>query len=149
MLPHHGHFRPETYYRLLAPSLLPNVEKAIYLDSDLVVCGDLAELFDVDVTGHLLAATRDADTIGQIDGYDPSVASYLKNELGMCEVYDAARGVAAALVTSRRSPYTLVLPSATRGPAVRGDEARRLAGPRWPARAPWHPTWPLALVCTA
>ena len=65
-LPQHGHFRPETYYRLLAPSLLPNVEKAIYLDSDLVVCGDLAELYDVDVTGHLLAATRDADTIGQI-----------------------------------------------------------------------------------
>jgi len=88
MLPHHGHFRPETYYRLLAPSLLPNVEKAIYLDSDLVVCGDLAELFDVDVTGHLLAATRDADTIGQIDGYDPSVASYLKNELGMTEPHD-------------------------------------------------------------
>ena len=65
-LPQHGHFRPQTYYRLLAPSLLPNVEKAIYLDSDLVVCGDLAELYDVDVTGHLLAATRDADTIGQI-----------------------------------------------------------------------------------
>ena len=56
-LPHHGHFRPETYFRLLAPSLLPNVKKAIYLDSDLIVNADIAELFDTDVTGYLLGAT--------------------------------------------------------------------------------------------
>ena len=87
-LPHHGHFRPETYFRLLAPTLLDNVDKAIYLDSDIVVCADVAELFDTDVTGHLLAATRDADTIGQIDGYDPTVYSYLKDQLGMTEPHD-------------------------------------------------------------
>ena len=46
-LPHHGHFRPETYYRLLSPQLLPNVDKAIYLDSDLIVCDDVAKLYDV------------------------------------------------------------------------------------------------------
>ena len=45
-LPHHGHFRPETYFRLLAPQLLPNVDKAIYLDSDLIVCDDVAKLYD-------------------------------------------------------------------------------------------------------
>lgn len=87
-LPHHGHFRPETYFRLLAPTLLDNVDKAIYLDSDLVVCADIAELFDTDVEGYLLAATRDADTIGQMDGYDVSVLPYLKNELGMTEPHD-------------------------------------------------------------
>lgn len=87
-LPHHGHFRPETYFRLLAPQLLPNVDKAIYLDSDLIVDDDVAKLFDVDVTGYPLAATRDADTIGQIEGYDPSVGPYLKNELGMDDPHD-------------------------------------------------------------
>lgn len=87
-LPHHGHFRPETYYRLLAPQLLPNVNKAIYLDSDLVVNADIAELYDIDVTGYLLGATRDADTIGQIDGYDASVGPYLKDELGMDDPHD-------------------------------------------------------------
>ena len=87
-LPHHGHFRPETYYRLLAPQLLPNVDKAIYLDSDLIVCDDIAKLYDVDVTGYPLAATRDADTIGQIDGYDTTVGPYLKNELGMSDPHD-------------------------------------------------------------
>ena len=87
-LPHHGHFRPETYYRLLAPQLLPNVDKAIYLDSDLIVCDDIAKLYDVDVTGYPLAATRDADTIGQIEGYDTTVGPYLKNELGMSDPHD-------------------------------------------------------------
>lgn len=87
-LPHHGHFRPETYYRLLAPQLLPNVDKAIYLDSDLIVCDDIAKLFDVDVTGYPLAATRDADTIGQIDGYDTTVGPYLERELGMKNPHD-------------------------------------------------------------
>ena len=87
-LPHHGHFRPETYYRLLAPQLLPNVDKAIYLDSDLIVEKDIAGLFDVDVTGYPLAATRDADTIGQIEGYDATVGPYLKNELGMRNPHD-------------------------------------------------------------
>lgn len=87
-LPHHGHFRPETYFRLLAPQLLPNVDKAIYLDSDLIVNDDLAKLYDYDVTGYKLAATRDADTIGQIDGYDATVGPYLKDELGMDDPHD-------------------------------------------------------------
>ena len=87
-LPHHGHFRPETYYRLLAPQLLPNVDKAIYLDSDLIVDSDIAELYDYDVQGFKLGATRDADTLGQIDGYDATVGPYLHDELGMDDPHD-------------------------------------------------------------
>ncbi len=56
-LPHYGHFRLETYFRLLAPSLLPSVKKAVYLDSDLVVLDDIAKLWDTDVEGKLLART--------------------------------------------------------------------------------------------
>ena len=79
----HGHFRIEMYFRLLMPSLLPMVDKAVYLDSDLIVLEDVAKLFDTDVSGHLLAATRDADTIGQALGYDETVASYLASEVGL------------------------------------------------------------------
>ena len=84
-LPHYGHFRLETYFRLLAPSLLPSVKKAVYLDSDLVVLDDIAKLWDTDVEGKLLAATRDADTIGQIDGYDQGVGPYLAHDLGLTD----------------------------------------------------------------
>ena len=84
-LPHYGHFRPETYFRLLAPTLLPMADKAIYLDSDIIVLDDVAKLFDIDVEGYLLGATRDIDTIGQICGYEQSVGNYLKNELGLTD----------------------------------------------------------------
>jgi lipopolysaccharide biosynthesis glycosyltransferase len=84
-LPHHGHFRPETFFRLLAPWLLPNVRKAVYLDSDLVVLEDIATLFDVDVDGCLLGATRDADTVGMMLGYDGTVGPYLKNEIKLSD----------------------------------------------------------------
>ena len=84
-LPYYGHFRPETYFRLLAPSLLPMADKAIYLDSDLIILDDVAKLFDIDVEGYLLGATRDIDTIGQICGYEQSVGTYLKNELGLTD----------------------------------------------------------------
>jgi lipopolysaccharide biosynthesis glycosyltransferase len=87
-LPSHGHFRLETYYRLLAPELLPTVSKAIYLDCDLVVMDDLAKLYDTDVTGYLLAATQDADTIGQAAGYEPAVNKYLLEEVGLAEATD-------------------------------------------------------------
>ena len=87
-LPHYGHFKPETYFRLLAPSLLPSVDKAIYLDSDLVALDDVAKLFDIDVSGHLLGATRDADTVGQACGYDEGVRRYLAQDLGMTDPLD-------------------------------------------------------------
>lgn len=84
-LPHYGHFRPETYFRFAAPSLLPHVDKAIYLDSDIVVLDDVAKLYDIDVTGKLLGATRDADTVGQVCGYDEGVRAYLTDDLGLTD----------------------------------------------------------------
>lgn len=83
--PHHNRFGPETYYRLLAPELLPGVGKAVYLDADLCVLHDVAELFDVDVSGSLLAAILDPDTAGQVCGYDPMVRPYLEHEVGLAD----------------------------------------------------------------
>lgn len=84
-LPHYGHFRPETYFRFAAPQLLAGVDKAIYLDSDIVVLDDVAKLYDIDVTGSLLGATRDADTVGQLCGYDEGVGPYLRDDLGLTD----------------------------------------------------------------
>ena len=86
-LPCHGHFACETYYRLLAPELLPEVDKAAYIDCDLVVLHDIAELYDVDLEGHLLAATLDADTAGMAGGYDEQIYEYLKNDVGLEDPY--------------------------------------------------------------
>ena len=86
-LPCHGHFACETYYRLLAPELLPGVDKAAYIDCDLVVLDDIAKLYDVDLKGYLLAATLDADTAGMAGGYDEAIYDYLKNDVGLEDPY--------------------------------------------------------------
>jgi lipopolysaccharide biosynthesis glycosyltransferase len=54
-----SHFLPaESYFRLLIPYLFEH-EKVIYLDSDMIVHTDLAELYAVDLGTKLLAACRD------------------------------------------------------------------------------------------
>jgi lipopolysaccharide biosynthesis glycosyltransferase len=48
-----------TYYKLLVPELLPDVSKAIWLDCDLVVTGDLARLWDSDLGDRHALAVND------------------------------------------------------------------------------------------
>jgi lipopolysaccharide biosynthesis glycosyltransferase len=44
------HISPVTYARLLLPELLPGtLEKVLYLDCDLIVCDDIAALWDTDI----------------------------------------------------------------------------------------------------
>ena len=46
-------------YRLLASSLLPDLDKVIYLDVDLVLTGDIKEYWHTDVRNDYLAAIED------------------------------------------------------------------------------------------
>ena len=38
------------YFRLFIPAMYPQYDKGIYIDSDIVVSGDLSELFDTDIS---------------------------------------------------------------------------------------------------
>lgn len=80
-----AHISIATWYRILIPELLPQqVEKAIYLDCDLVVTEDLGKLWNIDVEeNYLLAIPR---LVGS-DGYGAYVSSILENwkELGVSE----------------------------------------------------------------
>ena len=51
-----AHFTRETYFRFLIPELFPFYDKVIYLDCDLVVRADLAELLAEDLGTDLAAA---------------------------------------------------------------------------------------------
>lgn len=55
----HNHIGVQTFYRLLIPSILPECDKAVYLDSDLVVNGDIAEIFDANIKDYYIGAVRD------------------------------------------------------------------------------------------
>ncbi|MBD5449605.1 MAG: glycosyltransferase family 8 protein [Lachnospiraceae bacterium] len=51
-----GHITKPTYYRLLIPNILPNENKCLYLDVDILVCNDLWELYNFDISQeHLIA----------------------------------------------------------------------------------------------
>lgn len=49
-----------TYYRLLLAKLLPNLDRVLYLDSDLVVDGSLSELWNMPMEGILCAGVNDS-----------------------------------------------------------------------------------------
>lgn len=53
-----AHISRATYYRLCLPELLPGVDKAIYLDCDLIVRSPLDELWNTDISGYALAAVH-------------------------------------------------------------------------------------------
>jgi lipopolysaccharide biosynthesis glycosyltransferase len=62
-----------TYCRILLPHLL-NVERLIYLDCDVLVFRDLAQLFDLELApGKVLAAARDSETLSLADD-SPTIA---------------------------------------------------------------------------
>ena len=50
------HFSVVTYYRLFIASLFPQYQRIVYLDSDLVVLGDVSELYHTDLNGAIFAA---------------------------------------------------------------------------------------------
>ncbi|MBE6582939.1 MAG: MarR family transcriptional regulator [Ruminococcaceae bacterium] len=50
------HFSIVTYYRLFIASLFPQYDKALYLDSDLVVTGDISELYNTELGENILGA---------------------------------------------------------------------------------------------
>lgn len=51
----------ETYYRFLLPTLLPNINRVIYLDVDILICGDLYQLYQVDLGDSCIAAAHEKD----------------------------------------------------------------------------------------
>ena len=55
-----GNYSIACYLRLLSPSLLPNIDKVLYLDCDLVVNGSIKKLWDIDITDYSMAALHDA-----------------------------------------------------------------------------------------
>jgi lipopolysaccharide biosynthesis glycosyltransferase len=55
-----GETSRETYLRLAIPDVIPfSVQKVICLDSDVVITGNIAELWETDLQGHAVAAVPD------------------------------------------------------------------------------------------
>ena len=59
ILPDARMFTMASYYRFLIEKLYPNIDKAIYLDCDVVVPGDISNLYNVNLGENLIAAVNE------------------------------------------------------------------------------------------
>ncbi len=67
-LPIRDYYSKTTYYRLFIAELFPEYEKAIYIDSDTVVQGDISELYHTDIGNCYIGACHEQAMV-QVDEY--------------------------------------------------------------------------------
>ena len=53
------YYTASIYFRIFIPALFPQYDKGIYLDSDMIVLGDISKLFQTDLGENLVGATMD------------------------------------------------------------------------------------------
>ena len=74
------YYSKTTYYRLFIPDLYPEYDKAIYLDSDMTVIGDISKLYNIDMEDNLIAAVPD----GAVQAIQP-FQDYVERVVGMSD----------------------------------------------------------------
>ncbi len=66
------------YYRLFIPAMFPQYDKGIYIDSDIILNSDLAELFDTDIGDNYIGACTDLSIQEH-----PILVRYLEQAVGV------------------------------------------------------------------
>ncbi len=77
-LPIRDYYSKSTYYRLFIADMYPEIDKALYIDSDTVVTGDISELYDTDIEDYYAAGCREQAMV-QEDVY----GTYVEKCLGL------------------------------------------------------------------
>lgn len=73
----------QAYFRLYLPWVLREYEKVIYLDADIIVCQDLTELYETELSNLLLAAGIDYMGISFCNLGRFGLREYIKKEFGL------------------------------------------------------------------
>ena len=102
------HITTETYYRFLIQQVIPDYKKVLYLDSDMIINSDVAQLYNTDVDGYMVAAVRDAEFLGNINGASKTIKAYATEVLKMKNPYNYFQaGVLLFNETEMRKAYSL------------------------------------------
>lgn len=72
------YFTLTIYFRIFIPAMFPQYDKGIYIDSDVVLQKDIAELYDINIGDNLIGACNDL-SIADI----PPLVSYTENAIGV------------------------------------------------------------------
>lgn len=74
------YYSKTTYFRLFLPELYPQYDKVLYLDSDIVILSDIANLYNIDIEDNLVGAVPD-DVIQNIEVY----SEYAEKVVGVAD----------------------------------------------------------------
>jgi len=77
------YYSKSTYYRLFIPTLYPEMDKALYLDADIVILGDVSELYRTDLGNNLVGGVHD-----QSVGLIPEFQAYVVNKINCAKQED-------------------------------------------------------------
>jgi lipopolysaccharide biosynthesis glycosyltransferase len=98
----------ETYYGLLIPWLLPDFNKAIIMDCDMIVKRDIADLYNIDIGDNVGAGVRDVNIQIWINDKKMDVDDYYKNKLKVHQPCNCFNGGLILLDFSKyRKNYTI------------------------------------------
>lgn len=61
------YYTESIFYRIFIASLCPHYKKAIYLDCDIVVLGDISQFYNINIDNHILGAVTDDVISGNED----------------------------------------------------------------------------------
>ena len=68
----------ETYYRFFIADMFPQYDKALYLDCDIVVLGDISNLYLTNISNYLVAAAQE-----QVMSHYKIFGDYVERALGI------------------------------------------------------------------
>lgn len=88
-LPNEQHFGLATWYRLFIQSLFPQYDKILYIDCDLVVEGDISELYNTDLEDNYVAGVVEHWIL-----HSPVFSYYTREAVGIESKYYINAGVA-------------------------------------------------------
>lgn len=72
------YFTLTIYFRLFIPDMFPEYDKGIYIDSDVVVPGDISKLYNTELEDNLIGACNDVSVIDV-----PELAKYIEEAVGV------------------------------------------------------------------
>ena len=72
------YYSESIFYRIFIPHLFPKLDKAVYLDCDIVLKDDIAKLYNTNIGESILGAVAD-ESIAPV----PEFCSYVKNIIGV------------------------------------------------------------------
>lgn len=98
-------YKPVCWYRYLIPTLFPNYDKCIYLDSDTILMDDVSKLFSYKLGKYAIGAIRDKKVQTILE-----IREYIRNAIGISPKKFVNSGVMLMnLKEMRRIDYISIL----------------------------------------